>query len=113
MKAISVIFVQEGCIMKSGIYTVSHGAHIYYEREGKGRPIVLIHGWGCSGRFYKKNVEGLKDRYEVITMDMRGHGRSSKMLDGYSIDRMAKDIHEVIEYLGLKDVLLMAGPWAA
>lgn len=40
--------------MKSGIYTVSHGAHIYYEREGKGRPIVLIHGWGCSGRFYKK-----------------------------------------------------------
>ena len=93
--------------MKSGIYTVSHGAHIYYEREGKGRPIVLIHGWGCSGRFYKKNVEGLKDRYEVITMDMRGHGRSSKMLDGYSIDRMAKDIHEVIEYLGLKDVLLM------
>lgn len=40
-------------------------------------------------------------------MDMRGHGRSSKMLDGYSIDRMAKDIHEVIEYLGLKDVLLM------
>ena len=93
--------------MKNGIYTVSHGAHIYYEREGKGRPIVLIHGWGCSGRFYKKNVEGLKDRYEVITMDMRGHGRSSKMLDGYSIDRMAKDIHEVIEYLGLKDVLLM------
>ena len=71
--------------MKSGIYTVSHGAHIYYEREGKGRPIVLIHGWGCSGRFYNKNVEGLKDRYEVITMDMRGHGRSSKMLDGYSI----------------------------
>ncbi len=40
-------------------------------------------------------------------MDMRGHGRSSKMLDEYSIDRMAKDIHEVIEYLGLKDVLLM------
>lgn len=48
--------------MKNGIYTVSHGAHIYYEREGKGRPIVLIHGWGCSGRFYKKNVEGLKGR---------------------------------------------------
>lgn len=31
MKAISVIFVQEGCIMKSGIYTVSDGAHIYHE----------------------------------------------------------------------------------
>ena len=27
--------------MKSGIYTVSHGAHIYYEREGKGRPIAV------------------------------------------------------------------------
>ena len=48
--------------MKSGLVKVSDGAHIYYEMEGSGRPVVLIHGWGCSGRFYKKNVEGLKHR---------------------------------------------------
>ncbi|MGI6262909.1 MAG: alpha/beta fold hydrolase [Succiniclasticum sp.] len=93
--------------MVSGFIKTSDGAYIYYEVEGEGRPIMLIHGWGCSGRYYKRNVEGLKDRYMVVTMDLRGHGRSSKNSDGYYIDRLAKDIHEVIEYLGLKDVLLM------
>ena len=74
---------------------VSDGAHIYYEMEGSGRPVVLIHGWGCSGRFYKKNVEGLKDRFTVVTLDLRGHGRSSKGIDGYRIDRLAQDIHSM------------------
>lgn len=66
--------------MKSGLVKVSDGAHIYYEMEGSGRPIVLIHGWGCSGRFYKKNMEGLKDCFTVVTIDLRGHGRSSRGL---------------------------------
>lgn len=93
--------------MKSGLVKVSDGAHIYYEMEGSGRPVVLIHGWGCSGRFYKKNVEGLKDRFTVVTIDLRGHGRSSKGIDGYRIDRLAQDIHEVIMNLDLHDMILM------
>ena len=32
--------------MKSGLVEVSNGAHIYYEMEGSGRSVVLIHGWG-------------------------------------------------------------------
>jgi non-heme chloroperoxidase len=93
--------------MKNGTVKVSDGAHIYYEVEGEGQPIVLIHGWGCSGRFYKQNVDGLKDKYQVVTIDMRGHGRSSKMLGTYTIDRMAQDIHEVAEALDLKHMMLM------
>lgn len=93
--------------MENHFYKASDGAYIYYDSEGEGRPVILIHGWGCSGRFYKKNVDGLKSRFRVITIDMRGHGRSSKGLDGYTVDRMAQDIHEVIEFLGLKHVLLM------
>ncbi|MBQ7418129.1 MAG: alpha/beta hydrolase, partial [Acidaminococcaceae bacterium] len=93
--------------MKCGLVKVSDGAHIYYEVEGTGRPVVLIHGWGCSGRFYKKNVEGLADKFMVVTIDLRGHGRSSKGIDGYRIDRLAQDIHEVVTYLDLHDILLM------
>jgi len=93
--------------MKSGLITVSDGAHIYYETEGSGRPVVLIHGWGCSGRFYRKNVEGLKDRFMVVTLDLRGHGRSSKGIDGYRIDRLAQDINEVVTCLDLRDIILM------
>ena len=52
-------------------------------------------------------VKGLKDRFTVVTIDLRGHGRSSKGIDGYRIDRLAQDIHEVIMNLDLHDMILM------
>ena len=100
--------------MEQGFVKTNDGAYIYYEVEGEGRPIVLVHGWSCSGRFYARNVEGLKDRFKVVTLDLRGHGRSSKGTDGYTIDRLAQDVHEVIEALKLESVFLlgwsMGGP---
>ena len=100
--------------MQQGFVKTSDGAYIYYEVEGEGRPIVFVHGWSASGKFYARNVEGLKDRYKVVTVDLRGHGRSSKGTDGYTIDRLAQDVHEVVEALGLEGVFLlgwsMGGP---
>ena len=100
--------------MEQGFVKTNDGAYIYYEVEGEGRPIVLVHGWSCSGRFYARNVEGLKDRFKVVALDLRGHGRSSKGTDGYTIDRLAQDVHEVIEALKLEGVFLlgwsMGGP---
>ena len=88
--------------MEQGFVKTNDGAYIYYEVEGEGRPIVLVHGWSCSGRFYARNVEGLKDRFKVVTLDLRGHGRSSKGTDGYTIDRLAQDVHEGVEALGIE-----------
>ena len=93
--------------MENGFVRTSDGAYVYYESEGSGQPLVLVHGWGCSTRFYARNVAGLKDSFRVVTVDLRGHGRSSKGSDGYTLDRLAKDLHEVIVALGLENVLLM------
>ena len=68
--------------MEQGFVKTNDGAYIYYEVEGEGRPIVFVHGWSASGKFYARNVEGLKDRFKVVTLDLRGHGRSSKGTDG-------------------------------
>ena len=100
--------------MQKGFMKTTDGAYIYYEVEGEGQPIMLIHGWSCSHKFYERNVAGLKDKYKMVTIDLRGHGQSSKGVDGYTIDRLAKDINEVIEYLKLEHVFLlgwsMGGP---
>ncbi len=82
------------------------GAKIYYEDQGSGQPILLVHGWTCSSKFWQKNAPQLATGYRVITIDLRGHGNSSKILSGHTIGQYARDVREVIERLGLKNVVL-------
>lgn len=83
------------------------GAKIYYEDHGTGQPIVLVHGWLCSSRFWQRNVPELASQFRVVTIDLRGHGNSSKALAGQTIPQYARDLREVMEHLGLEDVVLV------
>ncbi|MDR3562273.1 MAG: alpha/beta hydrolase [Negativicutes bacterium] len=96
------------------IFTAKDGAQIYYEDTGSGQPLFLIHGWTCSSRFWRNNAPELSKDFRVITMDLRGHGNSSKILTGHTIPQYAQDIRALIEHLGLDKVILsgwsLAGP---
>lgn len=83
------------------------GARIYYEDQGEGQPIVLVHGWLCSTRFWQKNVPQLAKQFRVVTLDLRGHGNSSKILTGHTIWQYAHDVRQLIEHLGLNDATLV------
>ena len=80
---------------------------LYYEDQGKGKPVVLIHGLTASRRHYRKQIPALSREYRVITCDLRGHGDSDRPKDGLTLPRLAKDISELITYLGLQDVTLV------
>jgi non-heme chloroperoxidase len=73
------------------------GAKIYYEDGGAGRPILLVHGWLCSSRFWQKNVPELANEFRVVTIDLRGHGNSAKTLTGHTVAQYARDVRQVIE----------------
>ena len=83
------------------------GAKIYFEDHGEGQPILLVHGWLCSSRFWQKNVPELAKEFRVITIDLRGHGNSAKTLAGHTVRQYARDVREVIEHLGLDDAVLV------
>ena len=83
------------------------GAKIYYEDHGEGQPILLVHGWLCSSRFWQKNVSELATKFRVVTVDLRGHGNSSKALAGHTIRQYARDMRDVIEDLGLYETVLV------
>ncbi len=91
----------------TGYLETQDGAKIYYEDHGKGRPILLVHGWMWSSRVWRKNVPALADEFRVVTIDLRGHGNSSKTLAGHSVAQYARDVRQVIEQLNLKDVVLV------
>jgi non-heme chloroperoxidase len=81
---------------------------IYYEDRGSGRPVVLVHGWPLNGASWERQTEALTGAgYRVITYDRRGFGASSKPLEGYDYNTLAKDTYELIEKLDLKDATLV------
>jgi 3-oxoadipate enol-lactonase len=72
-----------------------------YEVEGHGPPLVLIHGLGSSGRDWELQVPAFREQYQVLTFDLRGHGRSDKPPGPYSIPLFAGDTAELIQCLSL------------
>ena len=79
---------------------------LYYEEQGQGCPVLMVHGWSGSHESMAAVVDILKDHCRCITYDHRGHGVSDKPMGGYSIEQLARDLHELICYLDLRDLVL-------
>ena len=80
---------------------------LYYEDQGSGQPVVLIHGYPLDGHSWERQTrELLAQGYRVITYDRRGFGQSSKVNDGYDYDTFAADLNTLLETLDLRDVIL-------
>lgn len=81
---------------------------LYYEDQGAGQPVVLIHGYPLDGHSWERQTRELLDQgYRVITYDRRGFGQSSKVNAGYDYDTFAADLNTVLETLDLRDVVLV------
>jgi len=75
------------------------GCSLHYEEYGQGEPLVLLHGLGSSCQDWELQVPELARHYRLILMDMRGHGRSDKPRDGYSIATFSEDLLALLEHL--------------
>jgi pimeloyl-ACP methyl ester carboxylesterase len=58
-------------------FGTSDGARIFYTDTGQGKPVLLLHGWACDGNDWSWQAPELENRYRVIIVDHRGHGRST------------------------------------
>ncbi|MBD8499649.1 alpha/beta fold hydrolase [Paenibacillus arenosi] len=87
---------------------VEKGVNVYVEDVGTGKPVVLIHGWPVNHKMFEYQASQLpKYGYRTIGIDLRGFGKSDRPWQGYSYNRMADDIYEVLEALRLKNVRLI------
>ena len=81
-----------------------NGGNLYYEKSGKGDPLLFLHGWTQTSRFWKPYADHFASEYEVYVIDLRGHGRSSPLTKDFSIQNAASDIRELIQKLQLNPV---------
>jgi pimeloyl-ACP methyl ester carboxylesterase len=75
--------------------------------EGKGKPILCIHGITANSRFWDCLASALSPQHRVIAMDLRGRGLSDKPPTGYSIEHHCKDILALMNDHGLERPVLM------
>lgn len=87
---------------------LSDGTKLAYRDEGRGEPIVMLAGWSQSVAQYKHQFSALSQDHRVVAMDWRGHGRSEKTPGGYRVVRLAADLREFLDKLGLSDVTVLA-----
>ncbi|MEL1255340.1 alpha/beta hydrolase [Flavobacterium sp. DGU38] len=81
---------------------------LYVRDYGKGKPVILIHGWPLSNEMWEYQIEFLvQNNFRVIAYDRRGFGKSSQPWDGYDYDTLTDDLHEIIEQLQLENVTLV------
>lgn len=71
-----LVFTQ--CTQNTSIgFAEVNGTSLYYEINGKGTPLIFLHGFTCDHRNWDPQVEYFASNYKVITYDARGHGQSS------------------------------------
>ncbi|MGW0120805.1 alpha/beta fold hydrolase [Streptomyces sp. NPDC003327] len=81
---------------------------LYFEDQGAGQPVVLIHGFPLDGHSWERQTAALLDAgHRVITYDRRGFGRSTQPTTGYDYDTFAADLNTVMETLDLNDAVLV------
>jgi non-heme chloroperoxidase len=84
---------------------ISESLELYYEESGSGTPVIFIHGVWMSSAFFQKQI-GRISGARTIAVDMRGHGKSGQPHSGHTISSYARDLHDFMEKLELKDVVL-------
>ncbi len=80
---------------------------MFYEIHGDGEPLLLIHGLGSSSRDWEYQIPQFSKQYKVITIDLRGHGKTSKPKGPYSIRGFADDVALFLETLNIKHVNIL------
>ena len=80
----------------------SHGATLYYEVTGQGLPLVLLHGNGEDSTYFEHQVPVFSQFYQVIAIDTRAHGRSTRGNAPLDFYLFADDVIAVLDDLGLQ-----------
>lgn len=87
-------------------YEEINNAKLYYEVEGTGEPLLLIHGVRGSIRNWQYVRSYIRPHFQNIFPELRGHGRSSELKEVTRVDQFAKDLIVLLKHLRIKKCVI-------
>src|SRR5690606_14663713 len=69
--------------------------------------MVFVHGWCCNHTYFASQFQRFSEDFRVIAVDLRGHGRSDKPEETYTIQGFADDVAWMCESLGVASAILV------
>ena len=85
------------------------GVALFYEQAGEGDPsILLVHGWCCDHTYFAPQFEHFASRgHRAVAVDLRGHGRSDKPQQDYTMRLFADDLAWICDRIGAEKPLVV------
>jgi pimeloyl-ACP methyl ester carboxylesterase len=88
-------------------YAPVNGIRIWYAVFGAGPPVIMLHGGLANSNYWGNQVRALVPHYQVVVMDSRGHGRSTRNNQPYGYELMASDAIGLMDYLKIRKAAIV------
>ncbi len=82
---------------------------VHYEYFGRGRPLIFIHGWIGSWRYWVPAMDALSHECRVYAFDLWGFGDSDKSRQQYNVDCYTDLLHTFVRELGIREPIPLVG----
>lgn len=89
------------------MYTEVNGLKIYFQKTGRGKNLIMLHGWGQDVSTFWPVVDLLKDKFTLWLIDLPGFGRSDFPKENFSISDYAKTLAEFIKKNKIKNPVIL------
>ncbi len=80
-----------------------------YDRKGKGKTVLLLHGWGDNSNTFTHLSAALDSQYEIVSLDLPGFGQTQTPPEVWDLDSYASFIKSFTDKLGIKHVYSIVG----
>ena len=80
---------------------------LHYIEQGQGQPLILLHGNSEDNSYFEHQIGPFSEKYRVIAIDTRGHGKSPRGDKPFTIKQFAEDLHDFMETKGINTAILL------
>src|SRR5688500_16484839 len=102
--ALTRVFWKKVAVKMDSLAKSKDGQSVHFRNSSKGEvALFFVHGWLGNLNWWDHQCEAFAGHYQIVQMDLVGHGKSSKTRQVWTIDSFAEDVQEVIKQLDLKN----------
>src|SRR5512139_3364994 len=80
---------------------------VHYEVLGRGRPLIFLHGWVGSWRYWIPVMQAACTSYRAYAIDLWGFGDSAKVSAQYSLEKQVRLVENFLEQMGIGKIALV------